>query len=219
MKRFASSFALLVLVACGGSIASPIDPDGGSGNDGGSNKDSGIGVDAGSTKCPASLPQNGTACSPNGFVCEYGSSPLLQCNVRAYCNDGQWEIPMPPPGPIPPECSGGKNPPACPVSFESVPVGTSCSKDYPTECVYPEGECACAVPTAGPFPEDAAAVAKWICGKPANPSCPVPRPKIGSPCSLPENVQCDYGACVLRGGTVLHCSAGTWQEELFGCPD
>jgi hypothetical protein len=210
---FASSaFSLLVVAACGGSVANPI------GSDAGTDAkavDTGLEIDTGVGGCPASLPKQGTACSPNGFACEYGSSILLHCNLRAFCNDGAWELPTPPPN-FPPECSG-KNPPACPASFKSVPVGTSCSKDYPAECVYPEGECACAVPV-GPFPEDAASVAQWICGKPKSPQCPLPRPKIGSPCNVPSAVQCDYGACVLPGGTVLKCQSGTWQEELFGCP-
>lgn len=203
-----------LLVACGGSIAQPIGGNDG-GSDGSTQKDAT--TDAGTSGCPANVPANGAPCSPEGFACEYGSSNLLMCNVVARCENGAWSIPVPPPGPPPPECVS-KNPVACPATFASVPIGTSCSKDYPTHCNYPEGECACTVDLGGPFPEDAAAVAQWYCGKPSSPACPKPRPKIGTSCSAPPNVICDYGACILPGGTVLQCQDGTWQEQLFGCP-
>ncbi len=202
------------IVGCGGSVAQPIGdagPDSPLGNDGSVN-DGGV-----TGKCPANVPQNGAPCSPEGFSCEYGSSQLTMCNVIARCESGAWSIPVPPPGPPPPECTD-KNSPKCPSTFASVPVGKSCSADYPTHCNYPEGECACTVDMGGPFPLDAAAVAKWYCGKPQNPICPVPRPKIGSPCSAPASVQCDYGACVLPGGTVLQCEGGYWQETPWACP-
>ncbi|CAN5128687.1 hypothetical protein BH09MYX1_BH09MYX1_50810 [soil metagenome] len=206
-----------LIVACGGSVATPIGGDD-SGTDVGTGVDTGISVDGGGTvKCPPTTPSTGQACAPEGLACEYGSSNILACNVVAHCENGAWAIPFPP-GPGPNEC-GTKNPPACPSTFAGVPVGTSCSKDYPTHCNYPEGECACTVPSSGPFPADAAAVAKWICGTPTEPSCPSPRPKIGSPCAVSAKVRCDYGACVLIGGTVLKCDAGVWQEEMFGCPD
>lgn len=220
MIRRVQSLVLCTLVAaCGGSIASPIGTnDSGTGNDGGSGNDSGVGLDGGgSGACPPQLPTNGSACSREGLACEYGSSHISYCNVIATCSGGQWTIPPPPPGPFP-ECSA-KNPPACPATFASVPVGTSCSKLYPTHCNYPEGECACTVDLGGPFPEDASALAKWFCSKPQNPSCPNPRPKIGSACNVSPSVDCNYGACVLPGGTVLHCESGIWQETPWACPD
>ena len=216
MKAQLFAFCTL-LMACGGSIASPI---GGSdaATDTGSTQDGSIVVDGGgSSKCPVSAPSDGAICSVNNLRCEYGSSNLTICNTIATCTDGAWSVPTPPPGPVPVECYE-KNAPACPATFASVPVGTSCSKAYPTHCNYPEGECACTVDLGGPFPEDAASVAKWYCGKPNDAKCPLPRPKMGTPCNVPSSVSCDYGACVLPGGTVLECKGGLWQETFWACP-
>ena len=196
--------------ACGGSLSTPFD-DGGVGDGGAS--DTGV-KDSGSTKCPATVPADQSSCSlPDGFTCEYGSSNLTMCNQLAMCNQGKWLLGGP--GPDPQQC-GIKNPPACPSTFASVPTGQSCSKDYPTSCEYPQGSCACTINMGGPFPADAASVAKWYCSHP-DAQCPMPRPKVGSDCNVPSSVTCDYGACILPGATVLQCNSGSWQETPWAC--
>jgi hypothetical protein len=201
--------------ACGGSVASPID-DGGTSTDG-NVSDTGIKDSGTSSKCPATLPTNQSSCAlPEGFRCEYGTSSNTMCNTLATCTQGQWQVLLT--GAFPQECSG-TNPPACAPTFASVPVGQSCSKDYPTSCEYPEGICACTVDLNGPYPVDAAAVAKWYCGVPQQKECPVPRPKLGTDCNVGPNVVCDYGACILPGGAVLQCQNGSWQDAMYGCPD
>ena len=212
-----------VLFACGGTVGDPI-----GGNDSGSDgttNDGSIGdsgkdapiTDGGTTACPPTLPTNGDPCGTPKLACEYGSSTLLMCNLVATCNGGKWNIPFPPPGPPPPQCSN-VNSPKCPPSYASVPVGQSCSAEYPLFCNYPETACACTVAQGGPFPADAAAVAKWYCGgKPSDPSCPLPRPKLGTACSVPD-AMCDYGMCQFVGGVLIQCSGGVWRERNFGCP-
>lgn len=214
MRTYTPVLALL-LAACGGSIAAPIG-DGGTTADGNVN-DTGAQDSGTSSKCPATVPPDQSPCAlPEGFRCEYGTSANTFCNQLATCTQGRWDIP--PTGGDPQLCSG-KNPPACAPTFASVPVGKSCTKDYPTSCEYPEGSCACAVNMNGPYPVDPAAVAKWFCAVPTEKGCPMPRPKIGSDCNVAPSVTCDYGACILPGGAMLQCQGGSWQEAMWGCPD
>lgn len=216
-SRLGWVLAALASAACGGSVVTPFD-DGGPGGPDAAVIDTGSIEDTGaSRKCPATAPANQSPCAlAEGFRCEYGSSGNPICNTFATCSQGKWNIALT--GSDPQQCSG-KNPPACAPTFASVPVGKSCSADYPTSCEYPEGVCACTVNLGGPYPADAAAVAKWFCGVPQQKGCPVPRPKIGSDCSVPADLSCDYGACVLPGGTVLQCQSGSWQEAPWACPD
>ena len=202
MKRVAS-LVFLGVVACGGQAIDPL-------QDGGNGTDSSPISDAGSPNCPSALPTQGSACSKLGAWCEYGSDPNLNCNAIAQCTSSGWQISTPVPG-----CPTPTNPSACPATFSSVPVGQHCGDLVGTTCDYPQGFCGCNVPVSGPYPEDASAVATWMCDAP-EPGCPMPRPKLGTVCSQ-EGLQCDYSSCTLPTGTSVVCQNGAWQDQPFGC--
>ncbi|HEX8794568.1 MAG TPA: hypothetical protein VF765_26665 [Polyangiaceae bacterium] len=194
MERLLATAALGVLVACGGSTPVGTVHDAGADSGDGS---SGIGGGGG---CPGSLPRPGSACSPSGISCEYGSDPNPQCDVIVTCRGSSgWSAP--PPGF---NCVPG----TCPASYASVPQGQDCSPQG-LDCAYPEGQCNCAqtVPVTRPNPV-------WQCSTPAS-GCPEPRPREGTTCTSP-GLTCDYGAC--RGGVSLECSDGYWRVAVVPCP-
>lgn len=201
MKRVALLFVgpLTFIWACGGTTLEPID-------DGGT--DSSPGNDAG-TYCPSSPPKQNDSCSKDGLWCEWGSDPNLSCNTTAQCANGSWIVTQGA------DCVTPPNPSSCPATFASVPVGQSCGSLVGTTCQYDKGMCGCAVPSSGPYPEDAAAVAKWYCDDPGA-GCPMPRPKLGTKCNS-EGLECDYSSCVLPTGVSLVCKGGAWENQPFGC--
>jgi hypothetical protein len=146
--------------------------------------------------CPPSPPA-GLCTSPN-VQCEYGTSPNINCNQVYTCTGGSWLTMM-----------GGTCPaPSCPASYGLVMQGTSCSPDGGV-CAYPKGTCTCSEgspPTVGgPI---------WECFA-AQPGCLDFRPDLGTPCSAPSSLTCDYGACA--GGIAVSCQSGTWQEAYTVC--
>jgi hypothetical protein len=201
--------------ASGGDDAGPDAGPGGSDGgvrDGGP-RDAAIDAPAHGT-CPATPPVNAAPCSGSTLLdCEYGDDP--HCRTRARCqpqldNAYTWFVQPPDPS-----CAG--NPAACPAHFADVTSGTKCSGD--ATCTYPEGRCAClgcypiTSVDAGPGPE-------WQCaawGVP--PSCPEPRPPLGSACAV-EGQQCDYGApCCssIPEDPAMTCTGGVWKERLLAC--
>jgi hypothetical protein len=195
-----------IAVACGGTTQVT--------SDGGAASDTGGPGDAGSSPCPSSAPTDGTACGPQGLTCEWGSSPVPDCDTVALCNGGRWQVTPHGPGGL--DCGGGPQG-TCPASFSSVPRQQHCSP-YGMYCDYPEGRCACAVPAGPGFPADASAVAEWICQDPQS-GCPQPRPVLGSACSPSQtNLECDYGACSIPGGTAESCTGGIWVQGGVACP-
>ena len=203
MKRIAFVFvgSVALLGACGGATLEPID-------DGGHDKDSSPGNDAG-TYCPSTVPANNSACSKNGLWCEWGNDPNMSCNTTAQCANGSWIVMEGA------DCLTPPNPSSCPATFASVPAGELCGNLVGTTCQYEKGMCGCAVPSGGPYPEDAAAVARWYCDSPAA-GCPMPRPKLGTSCNS-EGLQCDYSPCTLPTGASLVCQGGAWENQPFGC--
>jgi hypothetical protein len=202
MKRRVTIFLLSGLVAaCGGAVVGPL-------QDGGS--DGGPIQDGGSSYCPSSPPAEGSACSRENLYCEYGTDPNLACNTVAECALGHWSVQQPYG-----QCPTPPNPSACPDTFASVPVGEHCGTLVGTTCSYPQGFCGCSIGNGGPYPEDAAAVATWICDSPQA-GCPMPRPTLGTDCSH-DGLECDYSPCSLPSGTSLVCQDGTWQELPYGC--
>jgi hypothetical protein len=200
-------FAVALLGACGGATHGELG--GGATGDGGASDGNGGG---GSSPCPSSPPGDGSACGPQGLTCEWGSSPVEDCDAVAMCNGGRWQVTLQGPGGL--DCGGGPQG-TCPSSFASVPRESHCSP-YGLYCDYPEGRCACTVPEGPGFPADASAVAEWLCQDPAS-GCPEPRPLLGTPCSQ-EGLECDYGACTIPGGTAETCQGGLWIEGGVACP-
>jgi hypothetical protein len=171
--------------------------------------------------CPATLPAVGLPCSQSDLECEYGSDPNENCDSVAICRSGEWSVEPPTASPV----CGTSNPAACPSSYSAVQGMTTCDTaavDIP--CYYPEARCACTTSCvgvacgvggadSGPDP------ATWGCDvpTPASPDCPVPRPRLGAPCSIVV-ATCDYASC--GGGIALACTAdGIWQlsENPPGC--
>jgi len=207
LRTLVASLAVAALAACGGDVFSPTD--GGNSNDGGGTSDGGGTNDGGLTiDCPSSIPSSGANCAKEGLECEYGTSAELQCNTLATCQGGHWNV-VPP---VPDACQ----PPSskCPPSFAQVPVDQACPDAVGTTCDYPQGTCGCTDYFGGPVPADAAAAARWYCDNPA-PGCPMPRPRIGSPCSQ-EGQECNYSPCTPSGTGTL-CQNGTWHEQMIAC--
>jgi hypothetical protein len=131
-------------------------------------------------------------------TCEYGSDPNPSCNQLFQCQSTGWQ-------PENGSCPGGGT---CPASYSAVAQNQACMPEG-LDCAYSEGQCNCTytLPVGGgPY---------WKCFTPAG-GCPDPRPRIGSACSAPSTLSCDYGACA--GGIELQCADGYWKEEAVPCP-
>jgi hypothetical protein len=206
---------LTLLAACGGTITDV--GDGGPGSDSGTGtpdagRDSptGTGSDAPSSDaphsggCPASPPAAGGSCPDTGLQCEYGTNPNLTCNELFDCTTSGWRNVSPPV-----TCTPQSE---CPAKYlgpmsQSNPCPAS---ELDLTCAYPQGTCICSygelATNGGPF---------WNC-TPTTPTCPSPRPLIGTACSDP-GAQCDYGSC--EGGITIQCEDGIWQEDnMVACP-
>jgi hypothetical protein len=216
LVRVSLLVASALAAACGGQSFGG-DFTGDAATDGGGGGDSG-GVDGGGGDgglvpgCPASAPSTGTACAEQGLACEYGTDSNVNCNTVARCQSGSWQVT--PPGDLI-TCPSPGVVPGCPSSFADVPRGTACSPNG-LICGYPQGRCTCNYGFGGPVPVDAGS-GSWRCENP-NAGCPTPRPRIGSSCSVPATLVCDYGGCMLPGGTDLQCLGGTWTEQPVACP-
>jgi hypothetical protein len=171
--------------------------------------------DGGFIPCPAAQPTAQTGCAPEGRQCEYSMSsvfsPVPTCDTVATCTNGKWQV-------APPDSSGN----ACRSNLDS-----KCPATYPGDrsglcaepdlvCDYLRGRCEC-VPmgTVGVLSIDAAASGTWRCQAPGA-NCPATRPPLGSTCTT-EGTDCDYGSCVVQGGTMEVCQGGVWQSEAVAC--
>jgi hypothetical protein len=186
----------------------------GGGSSGGGSSGGGCvaGCDGGGpSPCPAKLPTAGGSCSQAGLECEYGANPVQSCNFLATCTQSLWQIQSPSSSA---NCSTSPGP-SCPSSFSSVPQGSHCGSLYGLICNYPQGRCECTV-SGGLVPLDASAVATWQCQDPSG-GCPIPRAPLGSACTQP-NLNCDYGACYIQGGSAETCTNGVWRQSFVACP-
>jgi hypothetical protein len=157
-----------------------------------------------STPCPMAAPTAGLPCSVTALECEYGSDPSVACDTLVTCVSPVWHLDH---GPATSGCNT-TNSATCPVAFADVPVGTSCAGGIGLSCDYPQARCDCRV--SPPL-----ATLQWDCNTPDETGCPLPRPRIGSACSM-DGESCDYGYC--SGGVTLLCSAGTWVTGGGVCP-
>jgi hypothetical protein len=177
----------LLASACGGVVSG--------GGDGG--VDGGDASPQWSPVCPEMEPSQGSSCSQEGINCEYACSDVV------VCSDGTWAGAVNAGQDI--TCDAGPNPSACPTSLSSIPAGSACTGDG-LVCIYAAGLCECTSP-GDPTPD---AGASWSCGP--EPGCPMPRPRIGSACTSP-NEKCDYAPC----GDSVSCTSGVWQPAFVGC--
>jgi len=167
----------------------------------------------GTTGCPTVRPPASASCATAGLTCEFGDDPSVSCDTVLTCTNGAWVVTQPAPvDPCPTANSA-----ACPAAYPDVTQGVSCSTQV--DCYYPEARCSCDVQCFDLCPEPVDGgpnLKKWGCDVPPAPTtCPIPRPRIGSPCTVPSE-SCDYGAC--RGNVAIQCTDGIWQELEVGCP-
>ena len=154
-------------------------------------------------------PAPGSPCHQPNLECEYGGSPVTECDQVATCIGSQWSFRMPLTGAdCPATLAAG-----CPATLDAAAQTGSCTS-LGLNCDYTEGRCSCNVPS-GPVPADPATAATWNCQLP-QPSCPVQRPRLGDTCPL-DALVCDYGSCTVSGGSAVVCSGGRWQSDAFAC--
>lgn len=219
----------LVFGACGGkSDAPPLATDRGDGSQTTDVASGGTYVSGThSPGCPESQPSLGSPCSVDDASCEYGDDFNPACNTQLHCGGGKWNGALlrgdtdrtcpsggPPKDPPPP--ANGKE---CPASKPS----GACTGNV--TCRYGdalEDECACG-PICRLYPvqycEDAGA--DWRCAPaPKNTTiCPVPRPRIGDPCSE-DGRSCRVGPAHEESceESSISCRSGRWALDTFGCP-
>jgi hypothetical protein len=147
----------------------------------------------------------GGKCSPSGIECEYGESPAPACNTFYRCGGAVttgpgWSLLSSP-------ADGGECPTVgCPGSYDDIESGSVCTKDNAACSYSSDGICLCSPSTSSLY--------EWACVA-ATAECPVPRPRVGTPCSAPGTV-CDYDEC--SGGIALECTGGIWVEMSVACP-
>ena len=203
---------VLATASCGGKTNDPSTSDGGGASDAGSDAAAdATGDSTGDTTptpdaCPATLPTDGAACSPNGLVCGYGDDPRPGCHPSATCIGGKWSIPPSACPPLPPT--------TCPPTREEA-AGKTCSpKD--AWCGYGGLSCECTNCTKYPVVSCSGPLI-WHCASP-NPDtkCPAGIPNLGTACTV-EAYQCVYGC---EPNMARTCTAGHWVASTGpgGCP-
>jgi hypothetical protein len=235
-------FAGLALAACGGSAFSagddspdaggttpikdattpPVDspapaPDVATENDTGTPpSDTGAPDAAGPVPCPVLQPTAQRSCAPEGRVCEYGASPVEECDTLATCTSGVWAIMMP--NTSGKECPSG-NDSTCPMTEDGITRGGVCTQAGAI-CDYLRGRCDCESGGSGVvvLMLDAGSITPtWRCQAPGM-GCPDARPNLGTACTT-EGMSCDYGSCgAIIGGNAEICRDGVWQSENVACP-
>jgi len=170
---------------------------------------------AGPVPCPATQPTAQTACSPEGRVCEYGVSPVEECDTLATCTNDAWSITMP--NTSGKECPSG-NDSTCPTTEDQITKGGVCTQAGAI-CDYLRGRCDCESGGSGvAVLLDAGSIAPtWRCQAPGA-TCPDARPNLEWTC-MTEGMACDYGSCgAVIGGTAEICRGGVWQSDSVPCP-
>jgi hypothetical protein len=171
---------------------------------------------AGPIPCPAAQPTAQTSCAPEGRVCEYGTSPVEECDTLATCTNGAWSIMMS--NASGKDCPNSKNS-ICPATEDGITRGDTCDQSGAI-CDYTRGRCDCAQSGSGVVVitlDGGPLTPTWHCQNPA-PACPLPRPNLGTACPT-DQTSCDYGSCnEIIGGTAEICRDGVWQSENVACP-
>jgi hypothetical protein len=167
--------------------------------------DGGADADACAKTCPTTEPAVGDPCDLPG-ECEYGDDPRFECNRQYVCPTGHFQLLQGADAGCPTVLAAG-----CPPTIASLEAGAACT---PTglQCTYVEGECQCAMSAAD-------GGGSWFCLPKntlvgSNAVCPVPRPRLGTPCSLQSAVYCSYES----NCTFQFCNpCGEWVLGLVPC--
>ncbi len=224
-------FVFVTAVGCGGAVAGIDDAGTSDQADAGAGFDSGhrgtfddggdtVQIDDGgivAIGCPAAPPKDGAGCATADLTCEYGGvGPHLRCSTVYACiavgnEAATWSARMPPPA-----CVGSQadNAASCPASFGALANGSACPANTGWECVYPEGLCECS--PCG-LADGGGSANLWRCQDwpVAQPPCPSPRPRIGTPCTV-ENQGCYYGSICSSVGfdqPAMACRKGFWHDD------
>jgi MYXO-CTERM domain-containing protein len=183
-------YALIVLVALAGSdsaraamngLDSSLASDAAAAVDAAS--DAGTDADACAKTCPTAEPAVGDPCDLP-VECEYGNDPRVECNRQYTCSSGHFQILQEGDAGCPTVLAA-----RCPPTRASLIAGAACATTG-LQCTYAEGECQCGMSAAD-------GSSAWFC-LPENTLagsdavCPVPRPRLGTSCSLQSAVYCSY---------------------------
>jgi hypothetical protein len=156
-----------------------------------------------SAVCPVTAPTVNGTCTNEGVTCEYGSLQYdIACDTVLQCENGTWQT-FEMAGACTPDMP---NPATCPSTYAAIDQGGACSPSGET-CAYADGVCNCEVFFGGVEVGDAGPT--WVCNP--GPGCPMPRPRLGSPCT--GNTSCTYETCSFGES----CQDGAWQGEFEGC--
>jgi hypothetical protein len=154
--------------------------------------------------CPISEPIVGDPCDFRA-ECEYGKSPFVPCNRVFVCTAGRAAI-LSNSVPDASVCSTGLSA-GCPASRAAVETGAPCAPAEGLQCAYADDECDCIQENEAP--------PTWVCSGGSNASglagCPVPRAKLGTPCSS-VNESCQQ----ISSGVYETCSpcGNQWGTDL-----
>jgi len=197
--------AVTTAIGCGGTVVI------GSGGSGSTSANNGTSSTPSSTSsgvmgpCPQAVPTQGSACSPVGQLCSYGTDARPTCRDTSQCASGQWSNTHP-------TCPSLPGSDVC--GTESPGSGQICS-DQGAVCPYPDGtQCGCSSceGLCGPPPPH------WQCDAPPA-GCPIALPNAGTTCSK-EGQQCTYGQPCGVSGMLATCTSGQWIWLLDQpCPD
>ena len=231
------AFAVLVLGAVGvaANACSGKTAPGGTSNDGGGGGEGGTSV-TNNPACPDTDPGDGTPCSKDGVLCEYGSDFNPLCNVIRVCSTDRWAQPItysnkPTCPTTPPSVS--PNPAECAATRAGVPEGQACTKSGDAAgatCSYDGATCTCgsfcpSFPVAQRDCDADAGVTENCCDRTKvqwncfdGPKfCTTPRARVGSACAT-EGESCalsEPGEC---GQPILSCVTGVWKLPNVSCP-
>ncbi len=178
--------------------------------------------------CPATLPAEGTPCSHDQLLCEYGDDFDPRCNTIRVCSTDRWASPVSFGGR--PTCPTSvptvpPNPPECPATRAAVPKGAACTGTE--SCHYSAASCFCGrfCPSypirqpdcdAGVTQGCCDAKVQWNCFDGPD-YCPTSRPRVGTACAK-EGDSCALSPPVECGQATLACKNGVWNVVDFGCP-
>jgi hypothetical protein len=171
----------------------------------GDSSDAGTDDDACAKTCPIAEPAVGDPCDLR-MECEYGDDPHIECNRQYTCSSGHFQILREADAGCPTVLAAG-----CPPTRASLIAGAACATTG-LQCTYAEGDCQCGMSAAD-------GSSAWFC-LPENTSvgsdaaCPVPRPRLGTSCSLQSAVYCSYES----NCTFQSCNpCGEWVLGYIPC--
>jgi hypothetical protein len=216
---------IAIVAACSGQTVTAT-------GDGGSMQDATITNDAAPLPpdCPPTMPAEGTGCTKDQLICEYGDDFDPQCNTIRVCSGGKWASSISFGGPA--MCPSGlptipQNPTECAATRTQVPEGTACTGS--TSCAYDGSTCFCgrfcpSYPIRQPDCDPDAGITMGCCNAQVvwncfdGPAfCPTPRPRVGTACTT-EGASCAVSAPAECGQATLQCKMGVWALNAYGCP-